>query len=141
MCRMAVAARCGDSEAALQQSFPVDTLRVVGDDLMLRSGVPNCRFLPFLMAFAAKHRDIDGEDGGFWIRPALHFVSAVTFLAGGCIRIVVGDQSPVHTTLKLLPDLRVTGCAVDLLYYCLTRPVPRRVHPGMALAAGNLLMH
>ena len=93
------------------------------------------------MAFAAKHRDIDGEDGGFWIRPALHFVSAVTFLAGGCIRIVVGDQSPVHTTLKLLPDLRVTGCAVDLLYYCLTRPVPRRVHPGMALAAGNLLMH
>ena len=105
--RVTIAARRCDGQSAFQQAFPVDAFRIVGYDLMLRSGVPDGGLLSFLVTFAAKDRDVDGEDGRLWISPTLHLVRAVTFLAGRRVRIIVGDQLTVHASLELLAHLRV----------------------------------
>lgn len=102
VCRVAVAAGCRDGQSAFQQTLPVDAFRVVGNDLMLRSGVPDGGFLPFLVTLAAKPRDVEGEDGGLWIGPTFHLVRAMTFLAGWSVRIIVGNQLAVHAFLELL---------------------------------------
>lgn len=138
---MTVTARCRDGQAAFQQSFAVNALCVVRDDLVLRTGVTDSRFLPLLMALAAKPGDIDGENGRLWIRPPLHFVCAMALLAGGPVRVVVGDQPSVHAPQKLRTHLRVTGGAIDFLDNCLTGTMPRRVHAGMTLTARDFLMH
>lgn len=105
---MAVAARRSHGETAFQQSFPMDALRIMVDDLVFRARVPHGCFLPFLVALAAQPGDVQGKDRGARIRPSFHFVRTVAFLAGWPIRVIVGDKFAVHAALILLPYFRVT---------------------------------
>ena len=135
MCRMAIATCRRHRKAAFQQPFPMDTLRIVVNDLVFRPCVPHCGFLSLLVALAAQHRDVDRKDRGLRICSSFHFVRAVAFLAGWPIRIIIGDQSAVHAALVLLPHFGMAGRTIHFLCDGLTRAMSRRVDTRMALAA------
>lgn len=137
VCCVAARAGCGNGEAALHQPFAMDAFRIVFDDLVLASGVPDGRPLAFAMAPGAESRNACRERRRQGIQFAFHIVSAVALFAGRAIGVICSDQFAMDARLELLTDLSMARCAVDLPGNGFTRPDMRRVDLRVTLTAGD----
>jgi hypothetical protein len=108
------------------------------DYLMLIARIPYRSFLAFTVATRTEGRNIGGKRGGSGLGLAENAVRAVAFLACRRIGIVPHEELSVRALEVFPADFRMTGCAIDTLGDGLAGPLLRRIHTGMALAAGDL---
>ena len=137
---MAIGAHGGDGQSALHQTFPVDTLSISLNDLMLPAGISHGGFLSFSMTAGAEVGYVRGKDYRAWVNFPSHTMRAVTFLARWSIGIVFRHKNAMRARLKLLTNLGMAGGTVYLLRNRLAWPHTRGIDPGMTLTAGNPCM-
>ena len=79
-----VARRCND-ETTLEQALPVDTLRIVAQDVMFWNIVDTRNWSSFPVAFAAENRDVHLVGAGFDVAGREDVVLTMAFTASGGI--------------------------------------------------------
>ena len=107
--RVATGARCRHCQPALHQPFAMDAFGVVLDDLMLRAGVADGRFLSFPMALRTQEWDIRCESCGIWTQLSEYEMCTVTFLARRGVGVIFRGHLPMRADLILLRKLGMTG--------------------------------
>ena len=118
---MAIRARGSHGQATLHQTFTVDALRIVLDDLVFCTDISNRRLLAFAMALCTELRDVDSKRRRSWVDLSLHGMRAVAFLACWPVGIVLCNKSAVGALLVLLANLGMAGSTIDLLRNGLAR--------------------
>ena len=108
MSGVTVRACCSDGEAALQQPFAVDALRVVRDDFVLCTRVANRGLFALTVTAPAQIRDIRWERYRDRVTFPKHVVCPVALLTAGGILIISGQQLAMLAALELLPHFFVT---------------------------------
>ena len=122
-------------ESALQQSLPVNAFFIVGDDLVLGTGVAQRRFLTFTMATPAQVRYVGRKYGRRRIVSLQYAMGSVAVFAGRRILVVLSQQLTVLAALELLADFLVTRAAINSPGNGFAGTNMRGVDLGVALAA------
>ena len=107
MRRVAIGTRCRYGQSAFQQTFSVNALLVMINDLMFSTGVAGSGFLSFLMALGTKCRNIRRENRRFGIAAAFDTVRSVAFFAGWSVRIIFRDEFAVRAHCVFGGDFRM----------------------------------
>ena len=100
MIAMAVVAGRSHDKPALEQSFSMDTLRIIGQNIMLWNVVDTGNRSAFSVAFAAENRDVHLVGAGIDVAGWKDVVITMTFAASGGIGSPTFQGSAVNSLIK-----------------------------------------
>jgi hypothetical protein len=114
MISMAVVAGGRDDEAAFEQTFSMDALRIVAQNIMFWNVVDPGHRRSLSMTLSAENRDVHfigtRSDVCMWE----NIVIAVTFAAGWSIGSTTFQSAAMNSSIKFLIGFIVTDSAVDV---------------------------
>jgi hypothetical protein len=110
---MAVVACGGNDKTAFEQTFTVNTLRVIAQNIMFWNVVDSGDWRSLTVTLAAENRDVHLVGAGFDVAGRKDVVIPMAFAAGGGIGCTPFQSAAVNTGVKFLICFVMTGSTVD----------------------------
>jgi len=134
-----VAGGCND-ETAFEQTFAMDTLRIVGQNVVFGNVVDAGNRCTLSMTFAAKHGNVHFISTGLDIAGGKDVVIAVAFTAAGSIGCTAFKSAAMDSRIELLSCLIMADSAVDFIEPFRMRKI-LHIRILMAIDTGGVLMY